>query len=154
MSNIVSRLTSHIPPGLFGRYLAVGAFNTLFGYMTFAALTALLASRFAYSYVPAMLLSSILNISVAFLGYKWFVFRTKGHYLREWLRCLAVYGSGSLLGVALLPVVVAVLHYGAGLERSAPYLGGALLMGAGVVYNFLGHKNFSFKSNARNCGEP
>ncbi len=132
----------------------VGTFNTLFGYTTFAAFTALLASRFKYSYVPAMLLSSILNISVAFLGYKWFVFRTKGHYLREWLRCLAVYGSGALLGVVLLPIVVAVLQYEAGLERSAPYLGGALLMGGGVIYNFLGHKNFSFKASASKCGEP
>jgi putative flippase GtrA len=143
----LERLTSHIPPGQFGRYLVVGSWNTLFGYGTYAALTALLDPVVAHSYILAMLISSPLNITVAFLGYKWFVFRTKGNYLREWIRCIAVYLSGILLGAVVLPIIVFSLRRGAGLTRSAPYLAGALLTGFGVVYNFLGHKRFSFRGS-------
>lgn len=139
------RLTSHIPPGQFGRYLLVGVWNTLFGYTTFAALTALLAPKVPQSYMLAAVLSSVLNITVAFLGYKWFVFRTKGNYLREWGRCLAVYGSSTILGVGALPIMVWTIRLTSRLDRQAPYLAGALMMAFGAVYNFLGHKKFSFK---------
>ena len=33
----------------------------------------------------AVVPSTVINITVAFLGYKWFVFKTKGNYLREWM---------------------------------------------------------------------
>src|ERR1035437_8903670 len=79
-------LTRHIPPGQFGRYLLVGTWNTLFGYGTFALFTAVLNPFVPHSYILASLLSSLLNITVAYLGYKWFVFKTRGHYLREWMR--------------------------------------------------------------------
>ncbi len=141
----VSRLTSHIPPGQFGRYLLVGMWNTLFGYSTFAVLTALLKPYVPQSYILAAALSSLLNISVAFLGYKWFVFKTKGNYLREWVRCLAVYGSSMIVGIVALPIVVWVIHRTTAFDRQAPYLAGALVTLFGVVYNFLGNKKFSFR---------
>jgi len=141
----VSRLTSHIPPGQFGRYLAVGVFNTVLGYSDYALLTAVLTPHVPYAYVLAGALSSVLNITIAFLNYKWFVFKTKGNYLREWMRCVAVYSSGIALGACLLPIVVYILRHGTRFQAAAPYLGGALLTGLGVLYNFLGHKKFSFR---------
>jgi putative flippase GtrA len=147
------RLTQHIPPGQFGRYLLVGCWNTAFGYATFAALTALLDPRVAHGYILASILSSPLNITVAFLAYKRFVFKTKGNYLREWSRCVTVYGSGILIGAALLPIVVAAVRLGFGLGRSAPYAAAALLTMFGVVYTFFGHKRFSFKTRPAIDGE-
>lgn len=141
----MARVASHIPPAQFGSYLVVGAFNTLFGYASYAALTAVLAPRIPASYLPATLISSPINITVAFLGYKWFVFRTKGNYLKEWARCFAVYFSGILGGLVLLPIVVTALRYGLGMRKSAPYVAGALITVFGVMYNFLGHKKFSFR---------
>jgi putative flippase GtrA len=141
---LLSRFTSHIPPGQFARYLLVGVWNTAFGYGTYAALTAILNPHFRYGYVLASLLSSLLSITVAFLGYKWFVFKTRGHYLREWARCVAVYASGILLGLAILPSLVYGLQR-SGLSRGAPYVAGALLTGVTAIYNFLGHKRFSFR---------
>ena len=140
-----ARLTSHIPPGQFGRYLLVGVWNTLFGYAIFAALTALLAPHVPQSYILAAVLSSVLNFTVAFLGYKWFVFRTKGNYLREWARCVAVYSSSMVIGIGALPIVVWAIRLTSRFDRQAPYLAGALVMGFGVIYNFLGHKGFSFR---------
>src|ERR1700674_2234048 len=89
----LAALTRHIPPGQFGRYLLVGLGNTVFGYATFAFFTAILDRYVPQSYMLASVLASVLNITVAFLGYKWFVFKTKGNYLREWGRCVGVYGG-------------------------------------------------------------
>lgn len=139
---------SHIPPRQFARYLVVGAWNTAFGYGTFAALTALLTPKVPHAYITAALLSSLLNITVAFLGYKWFVFQTKGNYLKEWLRCVAVYSSSLLLTLLLLPVLVVAIRRVTSDERSAPYLAGALMTCLGAIYSFFGHKRFSFRTEA------
>jgi putative flippase GtrA len=141
----IRRLTSHIPPEQFARYVLVGLGNTLFGYGDYALLTAVLAPVVPHSYIYASIISAPLNITVAYLGYKWFVFKTHGNYLREWSRCIVVYGSSMLLGILLLPLVVYLLQLTTGLDRSAPYIAGALVMGFGVIYSFLGHKNFSFR---------
>lgn len=144
----LAKITNHIPPGQFGRYLVVGVWNTGFGYGTYAALTALLTPKIPHAYIVASLLSSLLNITVAFLGYKWFVFRTKGNYLKEWLRCVTVYSSSLVLGLLLLPVIVETLRRTTGNDRWAPYLGGALLMGGSVIFSFFGHRKFTFRPEA------
>ncbi len=144
----LAALTHHIPPGQFGRYLLVGLWNTAFGYGTFALFTALLDKVVPQSYMLACVLSSFINISVSFLGYKWFVFKTKGNYLREWIRCVGVYGGNILVGLALLPLMVYVLRHHFGLQRQAPYIAGAVLTGFTVLVSFFGHKHFSFKPSA------
>ena len=138
-------LTRHIPPGQLGRYLVVGIWNTAFAYGTFALFTALLDRYMPASYMAASLLSAVLNITVSFLGYKWFVFKTRGNYLKEWGRCLMVYSGSILLGLALLPPTVFLVGYITGNPRAAPYIAGALLLGLQVILSFLGHKKFSFR---------
>ena len=141
-------LTRHIPPGQFGRYLLVGTWNTLFGYGSFAFFTAVLSPMIPHSYIAASVISSLLNISVSYLGYKWFVFKTKGNYLREWIRCVAVYSGGILFGVLALPVLVLVIRRNTRFDTQAPYIAGALLTAFMVVYSFVGHKKFSFRTPA------
>ena len=145
LRSFLALLTRHIPPGQLGRYLMVGLWNTAFGYGTFALFTALLDAYMPASYMAASLLSSVLNITVSFLGYKWFVFKTKGNYLREWARCLMVYSGSILIGLAVLPPTVFAVSYVTGNPRAAPYIAGALIMGAQVILSFIGHKTFSFK---------
>ncbi|HJX83443.1 MAG TPA: GtrA family protein [Candidatus Angelobacter sp.] len=141
----VSAILSHIPPGQFGRYLLVGAWNTLFGYGTFVGFTALLDPHMKFGYLVASAASSSLSITQAFLLYKWFVFKTKGNYLREWLRCVAVYGSNILLNLILLPPLVLAIKHTTRYDRQAPYIAGALLAVVAVIYSFVGHKKFSFR---------
>lgn len=145
---LIARVTSHIPPAQFGRYLIVGVGNTIFGYSSYALLTAVLTPHIPYAYILAGVLSSVLNITVAFLNYKWFVFKTTGNYLREWLRCLLVYSGGIAIGAVLLPVTVFVIRHFTRADASAPYIAGALLMGVNVIVSFLGHKKFSFGTSA------
>lgn len=139
------RLAAYAPPGEFGRYLVVGIWNTAFGYGTFALLTAVLAHAVPHSYLLASALSSLLNITVSFLGYKWFVFKTRGQYLREWARCVTVYSGGILFTLAALPVLVTLLRRYPPCGAAAPYIAGAVLCGVNVIYSFFGHKKFSFQ---------
>ena len=143
-NGLVSRLSNHIPPALFSRYLLVGLWNTAFGYGSFAGFTALLTPHIAHAYILASVVANLLTITLAFLAYKWFVFKTKGNYLREWLRCVAVYGGAALLGTSLLPVLVFALRHLTHFNASAPYIAGAALLGLSASISFLGHKNFSF----------
>ncbi len=136
-----------MPGGQLVRYLAVGLWNTAFGYACFVYFTWVLDGVVPYSYLAGNLLSNLVGITVAFLGYKWFVFKTKGHYWKEWLRCMGVYGSGVLLGLVLLPPLVFALRRWFGWEREAPYIAGALLSAITIVFSFFGHKHFSFRTS-------
>ena len=147
-SSPLAALTRHIPPGQFARYLVVGVWNTAFGYATFALFTRLLENVVPQSYMMATVLASLINITVSFLGYKWFVFKTKGNYLREWSRCVAVYGSNILVGLAILPILVYLIRHHSHWQYQAPYIAGALLTGFTVLVSFFGHKHFSFKPSA------
>src|ERR1700677_2305441 len=92
------KIASHIPPEQFLRYLLLSGWNTRFGYVCFFLMNRWLSGFVKwYPYIVAGLCSSLISISVAFLGYKWFVFRTKGNYLREWLRTLTVYSGSALI---------------------------------------------------------
>jgi putative flippase GtrA len=117
------------------RYLLVGGWNTLFGIGVYALLVAFPWGR--EHYLAVCVPANILAISNAFLCYKLFVFRTKGMWLREYLRCYVVYGAGALLGVVLLYLFVEFL----GLHPVAAQCLGLLLT---TVCSYLGHKFFSF----------
>ena len=136
---------SHKSVEQFVRYIVVGGFNAVFGYGLYALLTWSFRGLGSYNYMYAAVLGNVIAISVAFLGYKWFVFRTRGNYLIEWIRCLGVYGSSALIGLAGLPIVVLILRHILHKPERAPYIAGALLMMVTVLFSFLGHKNFSFR---------
>lgn len=130
-------------------YLAVGACNTIFGYGCFALFTLLLTPVFSYGYVLASLFANLLSITFAFFGYKWFVFKTKGNYLKEWTRCVGVYVLSMILSAAALPVVVGIIRRQPGYERSAPYIAGAFVLVFSVVFSFFGHRHISFADGIR-----
>jgi putative flippase GtrA len=180
----LQRLVHLFPGGQFVRYLCAGIFNTLFGYISFAVvltlLNAVLPARFLYLTVMlASVLPLPLAISVAYLTYKFFVFRTKGNYLGEWLKCFAVYGTGMIPGLVALSALTRFLqlmihHYAASLhvflsaverhldgrpltslqhiatgKSMAGYIAGAIVTGASTIYSFVGHKTFTFRPGTR-----
>jgi len=176
----LQRLVNLFPAGQFARYLCVGVFNTVFGYLSFAViltlLNAALPARFLYlTVILASLLSMPLNITVAYLGYKFFVFRTQGNYLGEWLKCFAVYGAGMVPGLVALSALTRFLQsmihrHSASLHRLlgavechlagrplaflqhiatgkavAGYIAGAIVIGVSTLYSFVGHKKVTFR---------
>jgi putative flippase GtrA len=127
------------------RYLLVGGFNTCFGYALFVGFNYLFRALGVYGSEIASLLSNIVAITVAFLGYKWFVFRTHGHYFREWLRCLSVYGSSMLFALIMLPPLTLLLRHWFGRSQMASNVAAAILTLVTVAASYFGHKHFSFR---------
>ena len=138
-------IAGHIPPGQFLRYVLVGGWNTVFGYSCFFLMNRWLATMMPeYSYLVASVVSSLLAISVAFLGYKWFVFRTKGNYLREWLRTVTIYSGSIFFSTLALAPLVWLIRHESRYQTQAPYLAGAAIAVCNVVISFFGHRHFSF----------
>jgi putative flippase GtrA len=177
----LQRLVNLFPAGQFVRYLGVGAFNTVFGYICFAVILTLLnvalPARFLYlTVVLASILAVPLNITVAYLGYKFLVFRTKGNFLGEWLKCFAVYGTGMIPGLVALSALTrflqsAIHNHAASLHALvasieghlsgkplaivehvvtgkliAGYIAGAIVIGVSTIYSFIGHKKITFRT--------
>ena len=116
-------------------FLLVGGWNTLFGYVVFLALYYLFADKIHYLII--FIVSNILSITNAYIGYKLFVFKTKGNYLQEYLRFYVVYGGAILLNLILLPITVEYFRF------SPPIAQGGLMF-LNVAFSFVGHKRFSF----------
>jgi putative flippase GtrA len=129
------------------RYILVGAFNTGFGYSLFVALNYLFRRLGIYGSELASLLGNIIAITTAFLGYKWFVFRTHGNYLREWLRCISVYGTSMLFSLVMLPPLTLLLRRWFGPTQTASNIAAAILTIVTVAASYFGHKHFSFRSS-------
>ena len=169
----VARFSKHIPADKFGRYLLVGMGNTLFGFSTAIILNTVLTNVIPYSYIVASILASLFNWTVAYLGYKIFVFQTKGNYLREWSRCVVVYSSSLVINLILLPILVGTFHFTAHhmllsadniallrnhllLRRlvTIPNFAICILNCFSTIYSFLGHSLFSFRPRANSQTSP
>ena len=129
----------------------------MIGYGCYVGFVALYSQLLPSRYLPftvdlASITATPIGVTVSFLTYKIFVFRTKGNYLKEWLRCFAVYGSATIPGLFILPLLTKLLQSIALVRGIAPYLAGALVMGGTAVYTYLAHKNFSF--SRRNIDKP
>jgi len=176
----LQRLVNLFPAGQFVRYLGVGIFNTVFGYITFVVvltlLNAVLPAHLLYlTVIFASILATPLNITVAYFCYKFLVFRTKGNYLGEWLKCFAVYGTGMIPGLVALSALtrflqsmihrhaaplhvflstveghlsghpLALLQHIATGKAMAGYIAGAIVVGVSTIYSFVGHKKVTFR---------
>jgi putative flippase GtrA len=121
------------------RYLVVGVWNTVFSYLSFAVLYFLFSPRLHYLVLLAI--SNLMSITNAYAGYKIFVFRTRGNYIREYFRFYVVYGAAIAINFVLLPVCVELL-------KIPPLVAAALLTAFTVASSYLGHKHFSFRRPA------
>jgi putative flippase GtrA len=132
------------------RYLVVGVWNTLFGYGCFFLMVRLflhlLPAQPALTASIATVLATIINITVSFLGYKWFVFRTQGNYLREYRRSLLVYLPTIAFSAVAIAPLTSLLRLAPHLKTQAPYVAGAALTCINVIASFFGHKHISFKT--------
>jgi putative flippase GtrA len=172
--------SSRVPGGQFVRYLCVGGFNTAFGYTDFAVILFLLRNLLPqrYLYLTVMIASVIafpMNVTVAYFCYKFLVFRTRGNYWREWIRCIAVYGSATIPSLLALPVLTRVLQavfhrYGIPLHQvlaqveghlsgwmlvsvqrisiggvAAGYIAGGIVAVSSTLYSFLAHRSVTFR---------
>lgn len=116
-------------------YLVVGGWNTVFGYGVWALLQYLLGGY--VHYLVVVVLSWPIAVLNAYVGYRYIVFRSRGHVLRELPRFSLVYLATLLVNLALLPVALRVLPFNI-------YVVQALFAVVVVVCSYLGHKYYSF----------
>ncbi len=136
------------------RYLIVGGWNTLFGYLLFLALLAVLGPslRTLESSSVALLqwVGKEFYLIVGWVGWvfsvvqstvtmKYLVFRKPGRLWRQVLRAYFVYLPAQFLGTAILWFMVRIVGL-------TPPLGSLATIGVTTVFSYLGHKYFTFKT--------
>ncbi|MCL6588770.1 MAG: GtrA family protein [Firmicutes bacterium] len=121
------------------RYLIAGGWNTLFGYLSFTGLYFLLNNRLHYLLLPVI--NYFISVTNAFLCYKFFVFKTKGNYLQEYLRFYLVYGVAFLINMGLLPLFVEVF-------KIRLLIAQAVIIIFTIAISYVGHKYFSFRNKS------
>lgn len=143
-------LRRRLPPSQALRYLIIGVWNTIFAYILYSAFVFLYSHFLPHRYLPlTVVLASVtakpIGITMAFLCYKHFVFHTHGNYLKEWLRCFAVYGVGMIPELIALPILTHLFLSFPLTHRPAPYLAGAVITVFTATLSYFGHKKFSFR---------
>ncbi len=141
--------TESVPPGVAGpdgpllrlikdrrvAFLIVGAINTAVGFGWFTLFTFTLERWIGY--MGVLVLAQIVSVLCAFVLYRKFVFRVRGHVLRDLVRFSMVYVVAFLVNAALLPLLVELV----GLHV---LLAQALIVFVTTVVSYLGHRYFSF----------
>lgn len=119
------------------RFLLAGGFNTAVGYSL-----VFLGQYFLGGYaLPQVIfgLAYLLSSFSAFAVMKHLVFRTRGNYLREYIKYLGSSVSSALVGLGVLSLVV---HVFGGNE----YLGQFMAMSASVVTSYVMLRYYAFAS--------
>jgi putative flippase GtrA len=128
-------------------FLIVGAINTGVGFLCFAGFLALLSQGIRpvppARYLAALVCAYVVAILVAFVLYRYAVFRVRGHVLSDLWRFATVYISSLAVNLALLPVLVELAHLPVLLAQ-------ALIVFVTAVMSWMGHKHYSF----RRSGSP
>jgi putative flippase GtrA len=85
-----------------------------------------------------MIISNIISITNAYICYKFFVFKTRGNYIKEYLRFYLVYGIAFALNILLLPLFVRYL-------KIHPLVAQAIVTLFTIIISYWGHRHFSFR---------
>jgi putative flippase GtrA len=120
------------------RYLCVGAANTAFGYCLGLLVYKFLSSVFHILFISTLI--SIINITVSFLTYKLFVFKSKGGWIKEYLKSYLIYGVATLISVISIWFLVNGLNVPFWIAQ-----GIVILLTAALSY--FGHSKYTFANN-------
>ena len=117
------------------RYLLIGVWNTCFGVGVYTLLLIYFGQK---HYLLLGIISNVLAVTNAFLGHKHFVFRTRGNWLSEYLRCYVVYAGSILFGMAGMVLCVEICRWDAVWSNFG-------VTAVNFILSFFGHRYFSFR---------
>ena len=124
-------------------FLLVGAANTGIGFLLFVFFDLTvgrwvdeLAGR-AVGSIATLVCAHIIAVLVAFVLYRTFVFRVRGHVVRDLIRFQAVYLVSFAINLVVLPLLVSI-----GWPRIPAQLS---ILVVTVLISWFGHKYFSFR---------
>ena len=118
------------------RYLIAGICNSIFGYCIGLVLYETFFLKFHI--ILILVIANILAISFAFLTYKIYVFKTKGNWLAEYLKCYVVYSGTNVAGILLIWTLVDffVIQF---------WISQGLAMTITIIASYFTHRRFTFK---------
>lgn len=122
--------------GRLSRFVVVGAWNTLVGYLLFAAIALLYADRLHHQAILAI--SFAISVVHAYALQRWLVFRSTNRVAAEFPRFVAVNLSALAVNAALLELMVR-LGLGLLLAQLVATLATTLL-------SFVAHQAWSFRA--------
>ena len=128
------------------RFVMVGIWNTIFGYMVFFILDTILEDIFTkryFSYMSAMVLGQIIATINAFIFHRYVTFKSevKGKdIVFEFFRFCMTYVVTFLLSLILLPFFVEIIHL-------HPRIAAAIVMLICTLISYMGHSRFTFNKN-------
>lgn len=118
------------------RFLIVGGFNTLFGFVAYSLLYLVLGERIHY--LALAVISHFISVAVAFAMYRRHVFNSNGAIFGEFIRYnIAVLGNLAL-GMAVLALLVAY-------AKLNPIVAQGIAVVLVVFANYFLHKYFTFR---------
>ena len=117
------------------RFVAVGGWNTLAGYLVFLACHACLGKEIGPSYT--LILSYLIAVPHSFATQRWLVFKARGAIGRQFLRFLLANSSIFAANLLLLPLAVR-------LTETDPRIVQGVLVILLTIASYLAHKHFSF----------
>lgn len=126
-------------------FLLVGAINTLVGIVAFAGFLVTVGQR--WHYLAVLVCAHIVSVLIAFVLYRFVVFRVRGHVLSDLWRFETVYLSALGVNFVLLPVLVEIAHLPVLLAQ-------ALVMVVTSVMSWVAHKNYSFRRRSPSEQNP
>jgi putative flippase GtrA len=127
-------------------FLVVGAINTLVAFGIFVACSESVGRYVDHRLgtVPGSLvtvgIAHVLTVLFAFVMHRRFVFRVRGHVLRDLVRFESVYLTALVINAVALPVLVEL-----GLARIPAQ---AIIVASTMLLRYFGHRHFSFRRGA------
>lgn len=129
-------------------FLVVGGINTVVAFALFVAFSQsvghVVDQRFGKvaGSLVTLAIAHVLSVLFAFVMHRRFVFRVRGHVLRDLVRFESVYLTGGSINFVALPVLVEL-----GLDRIPAQV---IIMACGTLLSYFGHRYFSFRRGAAN----
>lgn len=120
------------------RYLAIGAWNTLAGYLIFAGLYLLFSPPTSYMIVAVI--SHLLSVTQSFFTQRWIVFRSSAHWLGEYLRFHIAHFGSLAAGLCALPLLIEVFAV-------PPLIAQGTITALIVVASYFVHQHFTFRKS-------
>lgn len=118
------------------RFIAAGAWNTLFGYGAFLAAHAVMGA--SYDGLAALLIGYAIALPQAYVIQKWFVFRSSTAWGEQFKRFASVNTIVFAINAFVMPLAVR-------LTAADPRLVQGIFVAAVTLASYFSHKHFTFR---------
>ena len=117
------------------RFLFIGGVNATISYIIFAIALYILGDK---NYQACVILQWTISSVFSYFNQKFFVFCTKGNYLKEYLKCCTTWFFSYLINAGLLEFIVKILHLNVFVAQIIATITAA-------VFTYIFFKKFAFK---------